>query len=625
MMSIRNIASVSAFFFALALNAGAADTQWPMYNSGYNSQRYAALDQVNPHNVASLRELCRVRVDQAGSFQSGILLVDGLLYVTSATATMAIDSTDCAVAWKNVYTPAGKQTFPVNRGAVVADGHLYRGTTDCRLLAMDAKTGRELWSIQACDPDAGEWLPAAPLVWDGRLYIGIAGGDWGVRGRVYAFDISNGKEVWRFNTVPAAPEFGADTWKGVSAQTGGGGTWSSYTLDPQTGELFIPVGNAAPDFLVDPRTGDNLFTNSLVVLDARTGALRWWYQISHHDDKDLDLGAPPMLLTLPTGRAAVALASKDGHLYLLDRAIHKLLWRTAVTTILNQDKRVTEQGLRVCPGIVGGVEWNGPSYDPVNDAIIVGAVDWCAIIKKGKGLDHKRGEPYFGGTYELLQDPKPTGWITSVDQDTGRVRWRFHADAPVVSGITATSGGLVFAGDIGGNLYALESRDGTLRFKENTRGAIAGGVITYLINDSQFIAVTSGNVSRAVWGETGLPYVVIYRLSRPDAVDKSANETSGEHPNVPISPPPMSTEFDAQRGAAIYGRVCTSCHASNGSGMIGPPLVDIGKSKTIAEIAQWIMDPKAAAPPRTSAMPRLYPSTLSDQQVWDVAAFVHQL
>lgn len=601
--------------FGPSAGLAAEATPWPTGNLNYASDRYSPLQQITPQNAALLGEVCRVRVDTGGSFQSGLVLVDGLMYLTARNATVALDPADCSVAWKNVYAPEDPEPLPVVRGAAFAEGRIFRGTTDCRLLALDAKTGSQLWKVKACDSARGESLAAAPIAWNGMLFIGIAGGDFGVRGRVFAFDAASGREVWRFNTIPAPGEFGADTWAGDSAQTGGGGTWSTYTLDPDTGELFVPVGNPGADFDTQPRAGRNLFTNSLVVLDARTGRLKWWYQLSSHDDKDYDLGAAPMLFTLSDGTAAVALGAKDGYLSVLDRATHKLKFKVAVTTVLNQTRPVTTQILRTCPSVVGGVEWNGPAFDALHGAIVVGAVDWCADVRKNEKSEFKPGEMFMGGTFTLVSDPPPSGWITSVDAASGKVRWRFHADAPVVSGITPTAGGVVFAGDMGGNVYALDSNDGKVAFKYATGGAIAGGVITYRIGETQYLAATSGNVSRLVWGESGLPSIVIFRLGGAAA---SAAVTSASPPALTIA------ASDAARGATLFATTCAACHGSRGEGLTGPPLKAIGKRLSLPELSAWIMNPVATIDTGLK-MPRLYPSALTEQDVFDVAAFVAAL
>jgi PQQ-dependent dehydrogenase (methanol/ethanol family) len=589
-------------------------TPWPTVNLNYAGDRFAPLGQITPQNAALLGEVCRVRVDTGGSFQSGLVLVDGLIYLTARDATVALDPADCSVAWKSVYTPEGPEPLPVVRGLAFADGHIFRGTTDCRLLALDAKTGSLLWKIKPCDSTRGESLAAAPLAWNGMVFIGIAGGDFGVRGRMFAFDAASGRQLWQFNTIPAPGEFGADTWAGDSAQTGGGGTWSTFTLDPESGELFVPVGNPGADFDAKPRAGANLFTNSVLVLDARTGRLKWWYQLASRDDKDYDLGAAPMLFNLGDGTPAIALGSKDGYLSVLDRRTHKLKFKVAVTTVLNQDRPVTTQFLRTCPSVVGGVEWNGPAFDAPHHAIVVGAVDWCADVRKNEKSQFKPGEMFMGGTFKFVSDPPPSGWITSVDAASGSVRWRFHAAAPVVSGITPTAGGVVFAGDMSGNVYALDSNDGRVVFKYATGGAVAGGVITYQIGETQYIAATSGNVSRLVWGESGLPSIVIFRLGGA----ANAAVASGEPAGLRIG------ASDAARGAQLFARNCAACHGGRGEGLTGPSLKAIGQRLSPPELSAWIMNPVA----RTDSalvMPKLYPSALTEQDVFDVAAFVGAL
>jgi alcohol dehydrogenase (cytochrome c) len=249
-------------------------------------------------------------------------------------------------------------------------------------------------------------------------------------------------------------------------------------------------------------------------------------------------------------------------------------------------------------------------------------------VKRDPKAEYNRGQFFLGGTFQFIFDPPPTGWITSVDRNTGRVRWRFHAEAPVVSGITASAGGLIFAGDMIGNLYALDSDAGTVRFKNNLGGAIAGGVITYRVGGQQYVAATSGNVSRFIWGETGLPNVVIFRLN--SAIP------SGPRPLTSATAPATHTEGSAaaggggdySRGAAVFARLCSVCHGSAGEGMSGPALKQMGQRMSVEQIAAWIKDPTFEDPARVGkpvAMPRLFPSALTEQDVSDVAEFVAHL
>jgi alcohol dehydrogenase (cytochrome c) len=582
----------------------------------YEGRRYVDLDSINARNVSLLQEKCRATVGETSSFVSDLLLAEGRLYATTPRATIAVDPSNCQILWKSIYRPDRKEVAPINRGVAFNDGRLFRGTGDCSVLALSAETGETLWKISPCEPTAGEYFTAAPLAWNGLVFIGIAGGDFGVQGRMFAFDATNGRKVWEFHLVPRKGEFGADTWKADSANTGGGGTWTTYTLDPASGELFVPVGNAAPDFDSQFRFGADLFTNSLVVLDAKTGTLRWWYQINSHDDKDLDVSAAPMLFELNDGTKVVALAPKDGLLYVIDRKSHKLLYKTRVTTIINPTTPVTLQGTKTCPGIFGGVEWNGPALDPPNHAIVVGAVDWCSLVTRAPESVYKKGEMFLGGDFKMLTEPPPTGWVTSIDKQSGQIRWRFHADGPVVSGILPTAGGLIFLGDMVGNLYALDSADGTVRLKVNTGGAIAGGVISYRLHGDQYVAVTSGNVSRTGWGAVGIPQIILYRQKEGIS---SGDQQSGNGAEIAKDTP------NPDRGSAVYSRVCTNCHGPSGEGLTGPTLKGIGQRMSIGEIAAWVMNP--VVPPGGNgsvAMPRLFPSGLSGQDVFDVAAFVRQ-
>ncbi len=603
---------------AAAAAKATADAEWPMYNKEYDGQRYSTLDQINTDNVGALREVCRVRVDKGVSFHSGPIVVNGIMYVTTDLITEAINPVTCDVVWKNIYTPDKPEHWFNNRGVAYADGRLFRGTGDDRVLALDAKTGKELWRVVAGDPKV-EWFAAAPLVWHGMVFLGVAGAEWGIKGRIMAFDAKTGKRLWTFNLVPQGKEFGVDTWKGDSWKTGGGGTWSTVTLDEATGELFIPVANAAADFERSARgDGSNLFTDSVVVLDARSGKLKWWYQATINDDKDRDIGAAPMLFSMANGHRAVAIGSKDGYLHVVDRETHKLVYKSAVTTINNVDAKVTPAGVHVCPGSLGGVQWNGPAFDPQQKTIVVGAVDWCGTFKSEK-MKYKYGDFYYGGTWQMDKTPGK-GWINAFDADSGKLRWKFAVPAPVVSAITPTAGGIVFAGDMNGSLYALRSADGEVLKTIQTGGPIAGGIVTYTITGKQYVALNSGNISRVPWGNAGIPSVIVYTVG--EAPQPEAGPTAplpspdGDKPNEPTANTAKAhLVADAAHGKAIYNRICIACHGASGEGQSGPPLKGIGKRLNAEQLLGAIKNPK---PP----MPVLYPSVLNEQDVTDVAAFV---
>jgi alcohol dehydrogenase (cytochrome c) len=592
----------------LVTAAGPPDTNWMSYNGTVNGQRYSPLDQINVQNVASLTEVCRLKIDDSGTFQAGLIQIDGTMYMTNSHDTLAVDATNCTVRWRNVYKPEQEDVFQINRGVAFANGKLFRGTPDARLLAIDAASGKTLWQQQIGDPTVGEFLSSVPAVWQGLLIAGTAGSDWGIRGRIMAYEQETGREVWRFYTIPRGKEVGAETWKNPeTARYGGGGSWTTYTVDMASGEVFVPVGNPAPDFVASHRPGANLFTDSMVVLDARTGAIKWWHQMSPNDGLDLDLAAAPMLYWNSKGRPMVTMGSKDGYLYSVDRETRKRVFATPVTTIKKPERSPDARGVYTCPGPTGGVEWNGPAYDQMNKQIVVGSVDWCATIKSDE-VEFQPGKLMLAGKWDW--DASKKGWVVAVDPDSGAVKWKYNADAPVVAGITPTAGGVAFTGDMNGNLLVFESATGKLLLKTQTNGALAGGVITYALGGKQYVAITSGNVSRLSFGENGKPSLVIYALG---AGGQSA--APAPQPAAPSGAATAALPPDAGRGMEVYGKNCAACHGNKGEGVSGPALKGVKSKLDFAGTVKWIESP-------SEKMPKLYPSTLDAQAVADVAAYV---
>jgi PQQ-dependent dehydrogenase (methanol/ethanol family) len=576
------------------------DTSWPYYNARLDGVRYSDLQSINENNAGNLEEACRVHLSGPGPLSSGILLVNGVLYVTAARATVAVQPATCDVIWKALYLPDEREIYNANRGVGYLDGKLFRGTGDGRLVAYDANSGRELWRTKFGDPANGEYLDAAPLAWKGMVFIGVAPSDLGIAGRMKAFDANDGHEIWNFNTVAQSGEYGNDTWPADTWKTGGGGTWSTYSLDATTGELFVPVDNPAPAFDANVRHGDNLFTDSVLVLDAQSGRRRWHYQVLKNDNHDYGLSSAPVLFNLDH-REMVAQASKDGNVYLIDRAKRALIWKAPVTTLLNDRADATPAGVKICPGAKGGVEYNSPAYDPKLNLLIVGSVDWCYRLFAEPYARHVPGAPYTGGRMDRADDTG-TGWITALDARTGKVRWRYHTPAPVVAALTPTAGGITLAGDLSGKLYIFRTADGNLLHTIDTGGAMAGGLITYQIQNHQYIAVESGNISRSSWsGAAGTPTLIVYRLPE-------IGSTTDLHQ---LTPNPAN-------GERVFASACASCHGSTAEGQTGPRLQGIGSRFTLPQTIDLVAHPLLP-------MPTLYPNSISGQDVVDVAAYVHSL
>src|SRR5262249_22866546 len=270
--------------------------------------------------------------------------------------------------------------------------------------------------------------------------------------------------------------------------------------DAAEGLVYVATGNPAPDIYGDVRQGDNLYTDSLVVLDARTGRLVWHYQATSHDTHDWDLTqASPIFTTDVAGRPhkLLVVTGKDGLLRVLDRATRKPIYEVAITRRENVTTPVTVEGVHVCPGALGGVQWNGPAYSPRTNMLYVPAVDWCATYKKAEELRLEKGKLYMGGS--VVRDPEGRGTLTAIDASSGTVRWQYQSSKPMVAGVTATSANLVITGELTADFIVLDGRDGSVLYRFNTGGLIGGGVITYQIEGKQYIATTSGAANAFLW------------------------------------------------------------------------------------------------------------------------------
>ncbi len=505
------------FTTALATAASAqngGNTDWPSYNRTLTSERYVPLDQINKTNVGQLKQVCVYDLGYQSEFETGPLIVGDTLYGTSEMDIFAIDANTCQEKWRtHEDIPIRAPHFMVNRGAAFLDGKLFRGTQDGRVFAYDASTGKRLWEQKIVNLQ-GETVPAAPIAWNGMVFIGNAGGDLkGGKGRIYALDANSGKILWETYLVPAAADapdvqtarqynkVTVPTWKNKSNEVpiSGGATWTSYTLDAAKGLLYIPGGNPAPDYAKGVRPGANLFAGSVVVLDAKTGALKRFFSLVPEDFHDWDVSATPALITTKAGVHLLADAGKNGLLYGINLDNGKRLYQTAVTTRSNTTASLTKQGARFCPGSGGGTEWNGPAYDPDNNLIFDGTVDRCTFVKLAEDSKIERvavGRPWTGDDDDKnpfgLGDDHWAGWLYATDADSGKVKWRFKAPGPMLAGVTPTKGGIVFTGDMNGNAYAFDADNGKVLWTQKFDGAVGGGLVSYAIGGKQRVAVISG-------------------------------------------------------------------------------------------------------------------------------------
>jgi alcohol dehydrogenase (cytochrome c) len=425
------------------------------------------------------------------------------MYLTTAHYTVAVDGADCHVIWSSTWTPREHEPMNTHRGAALADGKIIRGTDDGFLLALDAKDGHTLWAKQIADPKEGYFISMPPLVHGDLIYIGPAGAETASHGWVGAFRIKDGERVWRFNIVPADGEPGADTWgpDPAARRHGGGNLWTPMSFDVQRNLLYVPGGNAAPDLYDDDRPGANLYTNSLIALDATTGHLTWYRQFVPHDVHDYDVThVAPVFKTTISGstRNVIASTGKDGLLRLLDRDSKDTIYSVPFTNRVNAEAAITRTPVRVCPGTLGGQEWNGSAYYAKQNLLIVPATDWCAEFNKDATAPDPEKEHthafYFGGETKFEPWSAARGRLTAFDASTGHEKWRYDAAKPLVAGVTATAGDLVFTGELSGDLLALDARSGEVLLRTALGGPAGGGVITYSAGGVQNVAVVSGIV-----------------------------------------------------------------------------------------------------------------------------------
>ncbi len=498
--------------------------EWHAYNRTVYGDRFSTLTQINADNAARLKVVCSYDSERLEGFQVTPLVINGALIGTTAEDIFSIDPVTCKENWRT-HEDSGIGLMPVNRGAAYSNGKLFRGYPDGYVRAYDLDTGSKVWETFVGDNNETIWLTSAAMAWDGMVYYGTAGGDLhNIRGRVFGLDAETGEVMWQVFTVPKQAgdtvhategqmpvDKMAASWRNPpDIPVTGGGVWTTITIDPSTGLIYVPVGNPAPDFVKSVRPGSNLFTNTMLVLNAKSGDYVKHYSIMADDWHDWDISNAPILYTTRGGADVLTFHPKDGHVYSYNRGTDDQLFRMPVTKMLNTDAEFSEdRDTYFCPGSVGGGEWSSAAYDPQYNLVFTGQNEWCttARIAPVNEVNKARdGMIWFGvdyiNPYHLIGITDPVekwgGWIYATDADSGQWKWRARANYPTISGVTPTAGGIVAFGDMGGYFRVLRASDGEKLFEQHFEGAIAGGVITYAVNDLQYIAFTSG-VNHPQW------------------------------------------------------------------------------------------------------------------------------
>jgi alcohol dehydrogenase (cytochrome c) len=516
------------------VKASSEPGNWLTYSGNYNGQRYSTLTQITPENVKNLELQWVLQVQQRGNsdkWEASPLVVDGVLYtVRPPNDVVAVDAITGRTFWNYNHNPAQTARVccgRVNRGLAILGTTLFMGTIDGRLLAINAKTGALLWNVPVGTPEAGYSVTVAPLVVKDKVIVGPAGGEYGIRGFIAAYSPADGKELWRFNTVPAPGEPGTETWSGDAWKTGGGSIWTTGSYDPDVNLMYWGVGNPGPDWNGDGRPGDNLYTDSVVALDPDTGKLKWHYQFTPHDEFDFDATQTPVLAEIPwqgTTRKVMLWANRNGMWYVLDRTNGQFLSGKPFTRVNWLDgfepngrpKRLlqpTAEGTLIYPNNQGATNWYPPSYSPRTGLFYIPSwTDTSSIYRKNPGNppNYQEGAQFTGifptvtfgsdSVGALAANATNTrftaghaGAVQAFDPKTGERKWTFPMTDVTDAGVMTTSTNVLFSGGREGYFYALDARDGKLLWKTQLGGQIANGPVTYLANGRQYVTVAAGN------------------------------------------------------------------------------------------------------------------------------------
>jgi PQQ-dependent dehydrogenase (methanol/ethanol family) len=496
--------STGAAYDLIRAGAGA---DWLTYAGDYAGHRHSPLTQITAGNAASLVSAWVYHVDGATHLEATPLVYDGIMYVTNSNEVHALDARTGRPIWK--YRDELAQRSDVNRGGAILGDSVFFVTSDAHLVALNRKTGGGLWDRQFADPSRGAFATLAPMAVKDRVIVGVSGGDTGVRGFLAAYSAATGEELWRFWTVPAKGEPGAETWGELGPEWGGAATWLNGTYDPELNLLYWTTGNPWPDFYGGARRGDNLYSDSLLALDPDTGKLKWYFQFTPHDTHDWDAQAWPVLLdSVYEGRARKLLlhANRNGYFYVLDRTTGEFLRATPFVERLNWAKGIdakgkpienpgmepSPNGTRVCPSVRGATNWMSPSYDPKTGLLYVPTLEQCDVYSSSA----KTPEPMknFAGTGgESISKEPGKFYLRALDPRTGEKRWEYpmtgHGDS--WAGTVSTAGGLVFFGDDDGQLVALDASTGQHLWHYYLGQTLTASPVTFMADGKQYVTIVA--------------------------------------------------------------------------------------------------------------------------------------
>ncbi|MGY0194372.1 outer membrane protein assembly factor BamB family protein [Leptothrix sp. BB-4] len=525
--TLVGLAAGAACTLALAASGPGYDdpTNWPQYHRSHNAWRFSPLDQINKGNVKRMHVAW---VHQPGAVTHGLqatpIVIDGVMYSIAADNNVfALNAATGEVLWR--YTPKldpiVREVFygSASRGVTVGRGKVYIGSLDGRFIALDQKTGKELWSTQLTNmrAEGGALFSSPPQLAGNILFGGTTGGDQPIVGKIYAVHADTGERTWTFEIPRDDPK----SWPGDSRKRGGGSAWLPGTYDPSTDTIYIGTSNASPDFNRDDRMGDNLYTATVLALESKTGKVKWHRQEVPNDTWDFDSAYESLLVPQPNGKTALVHLNKNGFVYVMDKDNGSMVNAWQYTENMNWAKGVDPKtGLPIepnfpetnktklhCPNLLGARSWNHGAYNPATRLWYSQGMEVCNHVTSAKQ------DPVMGisslalGLSDIkLTDPpgkKADGWLGAFDPISGKQAWKVRFEMPPLSSVLATGGGLVVTGDMRGVLYAFDADNGKELWRFNAGSGARGGPISYAVNGKQYIAIPTGLGSHAPGFLTG--------------------------------------------------------------------------------------------------------------------------
>jgi len=489
-------------------------------NGNYDQTRFYPAEQINRETVDKLKRAWSFKMEVTDSLETSPIIVDGTMYVTSSfNHVYALDAKTGKEKWHYKHKMGPITTYccgPNNRGVFPYGGMLYMGTLDAKLVAIDAATGKKVWEKQIADPELGYSETMAPTVVDGKVLIGTNGGEYGIRGFVKAYDAASGKLLWTFHTIPensvgvwaTHDATGRDMLRDIEAEkaalkkngdpykTLGGGTWQNMAVDRDSGRIYFMAGNPSPDLYGAIRPGDNLYTNSLISVDLETGKYACHFQYIAHDVWDLDAVSPPILTKVKDKNGkmvkGVLHGGKTGHVYVHNAKDCSLIRHSeAMVPQENMWVLPTKKGKRMLPGANGGVEWSPMAIDPSQGLAYVMNIHQ-PMTYHVEATPYPGGKLWLGGAFKVIESEEQWGNVTAVNYNTGKIKWQVKTHQPMIGGVLATGGGLVFTGQGNGLFQAFNSSTGELMWQDQTNAGVNAPPSSYNVGGTQYIVVGSG-------------------------------------------------------------------------------------------------------------------------------------